>query len=95
MHAVDRPAEPPGPINVNQATPQALQTLPGIGPALSARIVAYREAHGPFHSVGALRHVSGVGPRTVARLRPLVTVQAPTPGEAVGAFEGAAAGTGR
>ncbi len=60
------------PVDINQATCQQLQELPGIGPAIAGRIVAYREAHGAFAGVGELDRVSGIGPKTLARLRPLV-----------------------
>jgi competence protein ComEA len=61
---------PIGPIDVNVASIVELQTLPRIGPALAARIVADRIAHGPFSSLDALDRVPGVGPSTIAGLRP-------------------------
>ncbi len=60
-------------ININTATAAELEALPGIGPALAARIVAYREANGPFHSVEELRRVQGIGEAILARIRDLVT----------------------
>lgn len=60
-------------VDVNLATPAELQLLPSIGPALAARIVADRDANGPFASVDDLRRVSGIGERTAARLRPYAT----------------------
>jgi competence protein ComEA len=60
-------------INVNTATAAELEALPGIGPALAARIVAYRQANGPFHSVEELRRVQGIGEAILARIRDLVT----------------------
>lgn len=48
--------------------------LPGVGPALAARIVAAREAIGRFHSVDDLDRVRGLGRAKVERLRPLVVV---------------------
>lgn len=62
------------PLDLNSATAAELETLPGIGPALAGRIVAYREEHGPFTSVEDLLQVSGIGPATLERLRPLVYV---------------------
>ncbi len=56
------------PIDINRAGLDELETLPGIGPALAARIIAYRNEHGPFQSVEALKNVSGIGPQTVADL---------------------------
>lgn len=61
-------------IDLNTADLAALDTLPGIGPALAQRIVDWRSAHGPFASVDALLEVSGIGPATLERLRDLVTV---------------------
>ncbi|MDE3216270.1 MAG: ComEA family DNA-binding protein, partial [Gemmatimonadota bacterium] len=74
-----RPAGPPvvpvGPFNridVDRASPQELQRLPGIGPVLAARIVAYRDSNGPFGGLDRLRRVKGIGPATAARLDSLV-----------------------
>lgn len=61
-----------GPIDLNRATETDLKRLPGIGPKIAARILAYRDEHGPFATVDALAKVSGIGPRTVAKLKPLV-----------------------
>ena len=60
-------------VDLNRAPATELaERLPGIGPAKAAAIVAHREAHGPFASVDALLAVRGIGPRTLARLSPLV-----------------------
>ncbi len=61
-------------IRVNQATAAELERLPGIGPALAGRIVAYREAHGPFQSVNDLLAVSGIGEKTLARFADQIVV---------------------
>lgn len=61
-------------ININTATQGRLELLPGIGPALAARIVAYRDEHGPFASVDELDRVKGIGSRTLERIRPMVKV---------------------
>ncbi len=61
-------------INVNSADLGELDLLPGIGPALGQRIIDYRTEHGDFASVDDLTRVSGIGPRTLDRLRPLVTL---------------------
>jgi len=55
-----------GRININTAAAAQLEGLPGVGPVLASRIVAYREQHGPFASVEALEAVTGVGPAIVA-----------------------------
>lgn len=61
-------------VRLNQATAEELQVLPGVGPALSERIVLYRTEHGPFRSVDQLAEVNGVGPAKLAKLRSQLTV---------------------
>lgn len=61
-----------GRLDVNEADAESLQTLPGVGPSLAARIVAERRVRA-FDSVDDLVRVRGIGPATVARLRPLVS----------------------
>jgi competence protein ComEA len=60
---------PPRPVSLNLADASTLESLPGIGPAMAARIVAWRLAHGPFRTIDALVDVPGIGPRLLARLR--------------------------
>lgn len=60
-------------LNVNRATVVDLEALPGIGPSLAQRIVADREARGPFATVQALDRVPGIGPALLGRLGNLVT----------------------
>jgi len=62
------------PININTASRKALKALPGIGPALSKRIKSYRSGQGSFQRVTELKRVSGIGPKTLATLRPMVRV---------------------
>lgn len=66
------------PINLNTASRQALQRLPGVGPVLAKRILAYRSNGAPFEQVDELEQVSGIGPKTLATLRPMVRVSSPT-----------------
>jgi competence protein ComEA len=61
------------PVSLSTATAAQLETLPRIGPALAARIIAYRDAHGGFRSVDDLGQVGGIGPKTLAGLRDMVT----------------------
>ncbi len=67
----------PGPLDLNRATAAELEKLPGIGPALAARIVAWRETHGPFKSLEDLLAIPGIGPKTLEGLRDKVTVGSP------------------
>ena len=60
---------PPAIVHLNGATADDLDALDGIGPALAARIVAYRLAHGGFRSVDELDEVSGIGPARLEALR--------------------------
>ena len=62
------------PVNLNTATAEQLDTLPGVGPATAAAIVGDRDAHGPFRSVNDLGRVRGIGDAKLAQLRDLVTV---------------------
>jgi competence protein ComEA len=64
----------PSLVNLNTAAAEQLETLPGIGPALAGRILAWREEHGRFTSVEELQEVSGIGPAIFAELADLVTV---------------------
>lgn len=63
-------------IDINRATAKELESLPGIGPKLAARILAEREL-GPFESVDHLQRVRGIGAKTVEKLRPFVIVVKP------------------
>lgn len=67
-------------ISVNGASAAELELLPGIGPALARRIIAYRERYGDFRSFQDLGQVQGIGPGTLDRLRPLVSLS-PRPRE--------------
>jgi competence protein ComEA len=64
----------PLPVDLNRATSTELETLPGVGPATAAAIIADRQRNGPFATVDDLDRVTGIGPATLARLRELVTV---------------------
>ena len=60
------------PLDLNSATAEQLDALPGIGPTTAAKIVAYRQAHGPFTSVDGLDAVPGIGPSRIDELKGLV-----------------------
>jgi comEA protein len=59
-----------GKVNLNKATLMDLQLLPGIGPKMAERILAYRKQHGPFSSLAQLSEVSGIGPKKLEKLLP-------------------------
>jgi competence protein ComEA len=60
------------PVSLSRATQAQLEELPRIGPATAQRIIAWREAHGPFRSVDDVLAVSGIGPATLEGIRALV-----------------------
>jgi competence ComEA-like helix-hairpin-helix protein len=64
---------PTTPIDVDRASAEEIERLPGIGPALAQRIVTNRDSLGTFGALDALCDVRGVGPALTKRLRPLVT----------------------
>ena len=72
-----RAGEGPGVVNVTTASPEELERLPGIGDKKAHTIVEYRKGH-PLHKVEDLTKVKGIGRKTLARLRPLLTLAGPT-----------------
>lgn len=72
-------AGPAGPgsgakIDLNTATVEQLDTLPGVGPVTAQKILAWRSAHGRFRSVSELQEVDGIGPKSYAEIAPRVRV---------------------
>ncbi len=66
--------EPQEPIDVNTASEEDLELIPGIGPAMAQRIIAWREQNGPFERIEDLLNVRGIGVKTLEKLRPYVVV---------------------
>lgn len=61
-------------IDINYATAEELETLPGIGPTLAIRIVQYREQNGPFQTIEDIMNVSGIGPATFEKIKDYIFV---------------------
>ena len=68
-------------VDINTADVAELERLPGVGPALAARIVADRQAHGPFGSLEELSRVPGIGPKTSEALQTYVAIGAESDGQ--------------
>jgi competence protein ComEA len=72
--AVGEQGDAAGPLSINAASASELEELPGVGPVIAERIVADRDANGPFLSLEDVQRVSGVGPALVARWEGLAQV---------------------
>jgi competence protein ComEA len=64
-------------VNINTATADQLNALPGIGPKMSSRIIEYRQENGGFKKVEELMQVQGIGEKNFLKLKPLITVGPP------------------
>jgi competence protein ComEA len=75
--SAENPGAPPAGtvVNINTADATALDALPGVGPSTAAKIVADREANGPFASADDLGRVSGIGPKKLEALKDFIRVQ--------------------
>ena len=74
MHASGQKRFPSKPVDLNQATVEQLERLPGIGPSTAKAIVQFREKSGPFERVEDLRAIRGISGNKLEKLRPHVTV---------------------
>jgi competence protein ComEA len=72
--AGNAPAAPAGKVDLNVATVEQLDALPGVGPVTAQRILEWRTRHGRFARVEQLREIEGIGERRLAQLRELVRV---------------------
>jgi competence protein ComEA len=61
-------------VNLNRASADELQSLPGVGPVLAQRMVDWRKAHGRYRTIDDLQEVKGIGKKRLEQLRLLVTV---------------------
>jgi len=69
-----QPASSDPRINLNLATESELDSLPGVGPVMAGRIIAWRETNHKFHSIEELQEVPGIGPKVFANLKSLVRI---------------------
>jgi competence protein ComEA len=87
------PVTSDGRIDINTATIDVLETIPGIGPAKAATIIEHRMRVGPFRSIHDLDKVSGIGPATLRQIEPHISfggADAPTPSPDVSTVQAAA-----
>ncbi|HXV76423.1 MAG TPA: helix-hairpin-helix domain-containing protein [Candidatus Polarisedimenticolaceae bacterium] len=73
--STETPRPPAAKIDLNQATQEQLESIPGIGPALAKRILDFRTKEGKFLRVDDLLKVRGIGEKSLEKLRPYVTVE--------------------
>lgn len=64
-----------GALDINVASTDDLEALPGIGPAIAGRIVAYRDENGPFRTIQDIKQVKGIGDATFEKLKDQITVR--------------------
>lgn len=71
----EEPVQSGQPVNINTASAETLDTLPGIGPVLAQRIVDWRAQYGAFSSVEQLTDVPGIGEAKLEKIRAMITVE--------------------
>lgn len=75
VYSESREAVPDAKININKASKEELEALPGIGAALAERIIEYREQNGGFRSIEEITEVRGIGQGKLDAIRDLITVE--------------------
>jgi competence ComEA-like helix-hairpin-helix protein len=78
-HAMAKKHPPAQPLDINSATAEQLQQVPGIGPKTAGAIVHMREMSGPFRRVDDLLAIRGIGKKKYRMMRPYLTVRPPAP----------------
>ena len=73
-HSLAKKKPPLKPVNINTATAEELQLVPGIGPATADKILQMRKSYGPFKSVDDLLAIRGLGQKRVDKMRKYLTV---------------------
>jgi competence protein ComEA len=68
---------PDKPVNINTASQADLESLPGIGPVIAQRIIAFRQEHGPFTRIEDIQEVAGIGPATYEKVKDSITISGP------------------
>src|SRR6266851_675007 len=77
-NSLEAKKKPPAkPVNINTATSEELQQVPGIGPATAEKILQMRKSYGPFKSVDDLLAIRGLGPKRLEKMRKYLTVGKP------------------
>jgi len=77
-HSVAQKQPPSTPVDLNTATPEQLQQVPGIGPSTAKAIVNFRRKSGPFQRVEDLLVIKGVSKARFEKMRPFITHRQPT-----------------
>ena len=62
-------------VNINTATQEELDTLPGIGPSIASKIIDYREQNGKFNSIEEIKEVSGIGEAKYEKIKDSITIK--------------------